>query len=295
MSDFEPTQEEITPLEEETAIDQRIVPFMGDELVAAMTASEMIYISLNGLCTALGVNYRAQLLRSQRTPTLARGLRRIPLKTSGGVQRISCLRVDKVALWLAGIEPGRIKEQFRAKIEAYQDELAPVAMRVFMRVMGIPAAPPATADPRMAALAEQYDVLMGAATFISEHMDDLAGLPGQVQGVSKQLAQAVRLLESLAAQQETTATTVQQIKQEQKLTPAQKQHIKDAVNKIADDSAGKSGEMKHSQIYAAIYKHFHVSAYAEIPAARYDEVIMFLRNLWKSATTGTPPEQKSFL
>ena len=160
-----------------------------------------------------------------------------------------------------------------------------------MRVLGI-AAPPAS-DPRVAALAEQYEVLMTAATFINEHMEALAGLPGQVAGVSDQLAQAVQLLESLAQQQGETTEAIGQLTAERTLTTAQKGHIKDAVNRIAEDSAGKPGALSHGQIYAAMYRRFNVSAYADIPVTSYDAVISFLRDLWKRATKGTTPEQNS--
>lgn len=276
----------ICPFLKEDAIDQRIVPFMGDDLVAAMTANETIYISLGAMCTALGVSGKAQTERIQRTPTLTKGLRRIPLKTAGGTQRINCLRVDRVALWLAGIEPSRVRPQFRAKIEAYQDELAPVAMRVFMRVMGLSTAPAATPDPRLAALAEQYDVLMAAATFIAEHMESLTAIPDQ-------LAQAVTLLESLAAQQQETTAAVQRLTSEQRLTDAQKHHVKEAVQRIVDDTAGTPRALTHGQVYGAIFHRFHVTAYADLPAARYEEVMAFLRDLWKRATTGKTPEQGS--
>ncbi len=288
MSDETPEQD----IPEEIAVEQRIIPYMGDDLAAALTSSGDVYVHLNAMIAALGLNTRGQTQRIQRTTALARGLRRIPLETSGGLQRVNCLRVDKIALWLAGVETNKVKEPFRAKIEAYQDELAPVATRVFMRMMGIPSAPPVT-DPRLAALAEQYDVLMTAATFIAEHMEDLSALPGQVQSVSDQLTQAVHLLESLAAQQGETAASVARLTSEQKLTPAQKQHIKDAVNRIADDSAGKPGALSHGQIYAALYRHFHVSTYSELPTTRYEEVMTFLRDLWKRATSGATPEQTS--
>ena len=276
---------------EESAERQEVIPFQGNDLAAAMTPVGDIYLTLTGVCNAIGLSPRPQLRRILNSPPLAKGLRRIPIKTAGGTQRVNCLRVDKVALWLAGVETSKVKASFRAKIEAYQEELAPFATRVFMQMMGIASTP--TTDPRLLALAEQYDVLMTAATFISEHMEDLAGLPGQVQGVSDQLAQAVLLLESLAQQQTETATQVQKLAQEQTLTPAQKQHIKDAVQRIVDDSAGKLGEIKYGQVYAAIFRRFHVNAYAEIPITEYDAVIAFLRDLWKRATAGSTPEQKS--
>jgi antirepressor protein len=111
---------------EEQPVDQQIVPFMGNELAAAMTAGGTIYITFPGMCTALGLNVRGQTQRVQRTRTLRQALRRIPLETRGGLQRINCLRVDKLALWLAGVQTSQIKPRYREKIEAYQDELAPV-------------------------------------------------------------------------------------------------------------------------------------------------------------------------
>src|SRR5439155_14214862 len=135
----------------------------------------------------------------QRSEVLARGLRRIPLETTGGRQLTNCLRVDKLALWLAGGETSRIKEEYLPKVIAYQEELAPIAMRVFLRFAGISTAQivPAT-DPRLVALAEQYDTLLDVATFLQEHMDAIRTTGEQMAGISLQLDNAVRLLESLA-------------------------------------------------------------------------------------------------
>ena len=46
---------------EEQATEQQLVPFMGDDLAAAMAPGGSIYISLPGLCAALGLNTQAQL------------------------------------------------------------------------------------------------------------------------------------------------------------------------------------------------------------------------------------------
>jgi hypothetical protein len=115
---------------------------------------------------------------------------------------------------------------------------------------------------------------MAAATFISEHMESLAAIPDQ-------LAQAVRLLESLTSD-------VQQLKQEQTLSPAQKQHIKEAVQRIVDDSAGQPGALNHAQVYGAIFRHFHVSAYSEISAARSEEVMTVLARPLETSHQGRP-------
>ena len=276
--------EDEQPIIEEIATDQRVIPFVGDDLTAALSEAGDIYISIPGMCAALGLNARGQIQRIQRTKALAKGLRRIRLKTpTRGSQTINCLRLDRVALWIAGIETERINPEYQPKIEAYQDELAPIAMRIFTRIMEIDR--PAT-DPRLTALAEQTNTLMAAAAFINEHMSSLLSIPDQ-------LAQAVTLLESLTTQQEATTAAVGRLTQEQRLTASQKQNIKEAVQRIVDDSKNKVGALTQAQIYGAIFRRFQVNAYTEIPTIRYEEVMTFLRDLWQRATKGTTPEQKS--
>ncbi len=103
------------PIEEEYALEQRVIPFMGDDLAAALTPNGGIYFNFTAMCNALGLNVRGQLQRVQRTKELAQGLRLIPLQTRGGRQAVNCLRVDKIGLWLAGIKTARVKSQFRDK------------------------------------------------------------------------------------------------------------------------------------------------------------------------------------
>lgn len=75
---------------EEEVSQQEIIPFMGDELAAALTPGGIVYISLPGICKALGLTVQPQLLRIKRTRSLLRGLRQMPLSTRGGSQRTYC-------------------------------------------------------------------------------------------------------------------------------------------------------------------------------------------------------------
>jgi P22_AR N-terminal domain len=153
-----------------------------------MTTAGNIFVSVPGICKALGLNARPQLLRLQRTPILLKGLRRIPLETRGGLQRTYCLRVDRVALWLAGMETNRIKDEtLRAKIEYYQDELVPVATEVFMRVVGLaPSHMIPTHDPGVLALAEQIDTHRCGSLFARAYARSIgsprAGIPTTRKG-----------------------------------------------------------------------------------------------------------------
>jgi hypothetical protein len=158
------------------------------------------------MCVALGLSVRGQIQRIQRTRSLGSALRRIPIETRGGVQRINCLRLDKVALWLAGVQTNHIKPEIRAKIEVYPDELAPIATEVFFRIIGAKATQliPKTTEQQVTQIAEQIDMLEGVVTLLREHLSALLSLPNQVDGITARLGDVISMLESLADHQETT-------------------------------------------------------------------------------------------
>jgi hypothetical protein len=258
-------EQEIT-IPEEQAIDQRIVPFEGDDLAAAMSQSGSIYVSLPGICRALGISRsQHQVQRIARTRSLAKGLRRIPLKTAGGTQKVNCLRIDRVALWLAGIETDRIDAKYRAKIETYQDDLADVATALFLQHINAPV--PIEQDDR------------ATLRLLIDHLTALVAMP-------EQLDQVITLLSRLTEQSETTAVTVASMADH--LTPEQKRKVAAAVKKINEDTRD-AWTLGH--IYGELKEHFCVARYDEIPATRFEDVMVYLRGMWKEATSGKLPEQ----
>ena len=267
---------------EEQASQQALIPLLDDELTAAMTTAGNIFVSVPGICKALGLNARPQLLRLQRTPILLKGLRRIPLETRGGLQRTYCLRVDRVALWLAGMETNRIKDEtLRAKIEYYQDELVPVATEVFMRVVGLaPSHMIPTHDPGVLALAEQIDTLNDVAHFLREHMQGVLEAQGQV---SLQLEKAVQLLEALTSRQESTETRLAKIDERtRRLTPTHVRQVQVQVEQLAQAMTQRQSRLSLAQAHALIYGRlkasFQVGSYKETPDERFEEIMRYLRD-----------------
>ena len=282
---------------EEQVIEQQIVPFLGDELTAALTPDGIIYISLPGICKALGLLTRGQVRRIKETRSLAKGLRRIPLATRGGFQHTNCLRVDKVALWLGGIQTNSMKnEEYRLKIEYYQDELAPAATQVFMRVMGLRTREiiPST-DPQIIALADQVDTLTEITTLVREHMETLLEAQGRT---SMQLEQAVHLLEALTNRQEATEDQVAKIDERTKrLTTAHGKTVQELVDFIAaaieKQSPTITPQQSHSMVYGRLKKRFRARSYIEIPDERFDEVMSYLRQEYRRITGGDLPQQEN--
>src|SRR5260370_16099254 len=88
---------------EEQAVEQQIVPFLGDDLAAALPAAGMIYITLPGMCKALGLNIKGQTQRIKRTKALAKGLRRIALATRVGTPPANYSPGWQTMFWVARV------------------------------------------------------------------------------------------------------------------------------------------------------------------------------------------------
>jgi hypothetical protein len=276
---------------------------MDDDLEAARTAEGAIYVALPGMCRALGLSTQPQFRRIIRTPALEKGLRVIPLETRGGVQAMNCLRVDRVALWLAGVETSRIKPQFRAKIEAYQDELAPVAMQVFMRVLGVQPATPGAQAPAVAPatpigeIAEQLDTLLGVVSFLREHLDaQFAATSEQIDTLSLRLDDAVALLEALGERQAATDSQIARIDERtQRLTPAHARAIQEQVDRLVRETKRLATPLTYAIIYGRLKHRFRANSYREIADDQYERVIAYLHEELQRATQGDTPTQERLL
>jgi DNA-binding protein len=171
-------------------------------------------------------------------------------------------------------------DEFRKKVETYQEELAPVATQVFMRVMGLRTRDitPST-DPRIIALADQVDTLTAITTLVREHMETLLEAQGRT---SMQLEQAIHLLEALTNRQGVTETQVAKIDERtQRLTSAHGKDVQEMVDRIAatieKQSPTITTQLAHSMVYGRLKKRFRARSYIEIPDERFDEVMAYLR------------------
>lgn len=115
----------------EDVVEQRIVSFGGDNLLAILTTSDHLYLSLPSICTVLSLNIRGQLQRIQRTYELTTGLRQLSLKTRGGMQRVNCFRLDKICLWLDGVQKRGLDSTVYNKIARCQAEVVQAVTRAF--------------------------------------------------------------------------------------------------------------------------------------------------------------------
>lgn len=96
------------------------VPFHGDTIFCVDSHGEP-FVPMRQIVENLGMNWGAQAdkIKANRDRW---GVRKISTPSKGGFQEMLCLPLRKLAAWLASINPKKVRQELRAKIELYQAE-----------------------------------------------------------------------------------------------------------------------------------------------------------------------------
>jgi hypothetical protein len=120
-------------------LEQDVIPFHGEQIVAARLADGRIAVVLRWICESLRVDPQAQVRRIQRTSITASELIRIRVQTPGGRQAMPAITLRGFSPWILGINPNEVKhedageaERIRALIIAYQEEAKDVLYEHFV-------------------------------------------------------------------------------------------------------------------------------------------------------------------
>ncbi len=115
-------------------VEQRLVALAqagDDEVLAARTDDATIYVPVRPLCTALGLGWSPQLRKIRADEVLAEGTRQLRLQTRGGPQVMLCMDLEAIPLWLAGINPSRVREDLRERLKVYKRWVRKVVYEAF--------------------------------------------------------------------------------------------------------------------------------------------------------------------
>ena len=108
-----------------------------DEVLAARLDTAQIYLPVKPLCTALGINWPSQRQKIMADEVLAESTRTLRLKTRGGPQNLVCMDVEAIPMWLAGIEPSRVRADLRDRLITYRRWVRKTVYDAFARETGI--------------------------------------------------------------------------------------------------------------------------------------------------------------
>lgn len=113
-------QAEVFNYKESSFIMSQIIPVAG---TPGLQNIEGEYIALKPLTEAIGIGYTSQFEKLQEAEWATVRLNRM-VGADGKQREMATLHKDSVPMWLATIQPGRIKEEVRPVLIAYQKEAA---------------------------------------------------------------------------------------------------------------------------------------------------------------------------
>jgi len=260
-------------------VEQKEVRFYEDDLTAVRAADGHVYVAVNQMCQALGLDAQGQTRRIRRQEVLADGLKGVDkLATPGGRQSGYVLRVDLVPLWLSGIRTAAVSEDARPKLERFQREAAKVLWEAFQEGR-------LTADPEFDALVEAaanpetvqaYQIAQAVMKLARQQILIEAQLSGRLDVHENRLADHDNRLEAI----ETSLTD-----SGRNVTPDQASQISQAVKAVALAYGRKSGRNEHGAVYGELYRKFGITGYKMLPARRFEEAMRFLTE-WHESITG---------
>lgn len=106
------------------------VPFRGGHLLAAQLEGE-VWVPLLPVCEALGVSPQGQLAKLRAKPWATIKII-LSVAGDGKARQLAAVDLRSLPLWLATIEPSRVKPEAREALVAYQREAADALYRHFL-------------------------------------------------------------------------------------------------------------------------------------------------------------------
>ena len=104
------------------------------------------------------------------------------------------------------------------------------------------------------------------------------------------MGQALELLERLAARQEATEGRLDRIDaRTQGLTPAHAHAVQSEVTRLAHETAKGPLPLTYAVVYGRLKHHFKASSYSAIADERFSDVLAFLGEELRRATSGQLP------
>lgn len=134
-----------------------LVPFdfHGDAL-SCIEQDGRLWVAVKPVCAALGLADQAQATKLKAKPWA--GTTMIVAPSRGGPQEMFCVDLDSLPMWLATIEPARVRKEARPKLVIYQKECARVLRdHFFGRRPAAPAFDPALLVQALARVLEPME------------------------------------------------------------------------------------------------------------------------------------------
>jgi prophage antirepressor-like protein len=258
-----------------------------DGVVLAVRSQDgHIYLVVRDLCTALDLVPSSQLRAIRASDHLH--LQPFRLRIGNQVRSQECLLLDDIPLWLVTVRPPRKNPDAAERLRYVQNYLIASVRSAFATLTGLPDAPSnqiedmhelGTIEPSLQALhdlAERQTSLEQSQDQARETWRDLAAQIREVRGV-------LPLVEELRSRLQAVEQQMQQ-----RLSPEQRNSLYRLVQAYGEARAAKQGLSRAGSEIQKSWREFNarfgIATYTDLPAARFDEAIQFIKTQYRTLT-----------
>lgn len=253
--------------------------------LAVRAADGQIYLVVRDLCAALDLIPSSQL-RAIRADDRIR-LASFRLRIGRQVRTLECLLLDDIPLWLVKVRPPRGNAHAAERLRYVQEYLIASVRSAFAALTGLPDAPSNQIedlrdldiiDPSLRALRE-----------LAERQTRIEASQDRAREAWRELVAQIRDLRGVLPLVEELQARLQAVERQlhQRMSPEQRNAIYRIVQAYGEARAARSGQAPGVEIrksWAELNARFGIAAYTDLPAARFDEALQFVKAQYRALT-----------
>lgn len=248
-----------------------------ESVVLAVRADNgRIYLSLRDLCEALGLSVVPQ----RRRILLDEALHMVQFRVQSGGQfrAIDFLLLEDVSVWLLGIQRRRVTEKAQERFSYVKAYLVTAVQRAFAELTGLPAS--ASSDIEH----------LGELDRIDQAFSQLAELTSRQETLEHSQDRARDAYRDMRAILNELRDRMQALERrlESTLSPSQRGTVYHMVQRWGAARAERGTTLTPGaairKSWAELNEAFKVGTYIDLPAARYDEIVRYIKDQYRTVT-----------
>jgi hypothetical protein len=251
--------------------EQLPIPLFESAVLAVRGTDGRIFLSLRDLCAVLGLVLSGQRRRIRSNPRLTLLPFRVIIQ--GQLRNADFLLLDDVPLWLLTIQINRVSDDVRTRVDYIQTYLVASVQRAFGELTGLTLGDqPSSAIEDLREL-DRIDEAFQRLSEVSHRQDRAAVVVRDILEQLREMRSRVQHLEALA---------------KSRISPEQRGTIYSMVQGWGEARAARTPNLATGAAIRACWREvnarFGVSTYTELPAARYDEIVQFIKQHYRALT-----------
>ena len=251
--------------------EQLPVPLFDSAVLAVRGADGRIFLSLRDICTVLGLVLSGQRRRIRGNSRLT--LQPFRVIIQGQLRNADFLLLDDVPLWLLTVQINRVSDDVRMRVDYIQTYLVTSVQRAFGELTGLTLGDqPSSAIEDLREL-DRIDEAFQRLADVSSRQDRAAHVVRDILDQLREMRDRVQQLESLA---------------KSRINPQQRGTIYQMVQTWGEARAIRTPNLEAGAAIRTCWREinarFGVSTYTDLPAARYDEIVQFIKEQYRALT-----------